>query len=98
MTLEEYFQENIFKPLGMEDSGFWISQAMKTKLSNMNLRNQADGTVVGIPHNQPAAMEEPGTKVNCGGGSGCYSSVQDYSSKISFQFTIFQNCLTNYLT
>jgi CubicO group peptidase (beta-lactamase class C family) len=80
-ALEEYFQENIFKPLGVEDCGFWISQAMKTKLSDMNLRNHLDGTVVGIPHIQPAVLGEPGTKIECSGGGGCYGSVREYSSK-----------------
>lgn len=84
VTLEQYFQENILKPLGMEDFGFWISQRMKAKLSNLYLRRQSDGSMTVIPHKEPAALEDPGTKVKCGGGDGCFGSVQEYSSKIYF--------------
>jgi CubicO group peptidase (beta-lactamase class C family) len=84
VTLEEYFQENILEPLGVKDLGFWMSQVMKAKLSSIYLRNPEDETMTEVPHSEAAVREEPGTKVNCAGGSGCFGSAQEYSSKECF--------------
>jgi CubicO group peptidase (beta-lactamase class C family) len=80
VNLQEYFQENVFEPLGVEDFGFWINEAMKTKFCGMSLRKGSDQTVVGVRHPQSAALEDPCTKVEGGGSGGCFGSVQGYSS------------------
>ena len=96
-TLEEYFQENILKPAGVENLGFWMTEAMHAELSNMHLRKQPDGTIIQIPHIEPAARQPPGAKVKCRSGGGCFGPVQEYASKNShLRLTQPHNSLTGH--
>jgi methyl acetate hydrolase len=73
--LGEVFAERIFKPLGMTDTTFEISDKVRSKLAGMHARN-ADGTLTPMDFELPANPE-----VHMG-GHGLYSTVGDYMSFI----------------
>ncbi|MBR1194188.1 beta-lactamase family protein [Bradyrhizobium sp. AUGA SZCCT0240] len=70
-SLEVYFRENIFSPLGMRDSGFLIGSAQKRRVATLHNR-QSDGTLV------PAAFEMPQRPEFFMGGGGAFSTPKDY--------------------
>ncbi|RXG98013.1 serine hydrolase domain-containing protein [Bradyrhizobium zhanjiangense] len=69
--LGEVFAERIFKPLGMANTTFEISDAVRSKLAGVHARN-ADGSLAPMDFELPASPE-----VHMG-GHGLYSTVGDY--------------------
>ncbi len=55
-SLEVYFREHIFAPLGMSDTGFLISSAQKARVAPMFTRGQ-DGALTPIPYEMPQRPE-----------------------------------------
>jgi CubicO group peptidase (beta-lactamase class C family) len=55
-SLEIYFRENIFQPLGMADTGFLIGSAQKARVPTMYSRG-ADGTLASMPFEMPQRPE-----------------------------------------
>ncbi|KAF9483313.1 beta-lactamase/transpeptidase-like protein [Pholiota conissans] len=77
-TLEEYLQENVFKPLGMKAS-FYLTQDLKEKLIALTLRTE-DGQLH-LWDNQPGTeiIEQDPSKLSLRlGGVGLYVSLRDY--------------------
>lgn len=70
-SLEIYFRENIFAPLGMKDSGFLIGTKQKRRVATFHNR-QADGGL------EPAAFEMPQRPEFFMGGGGAFSTPRDY--------------------
>jgi methyl acetate hydrolase len=70
-SLEVYFRENIFEPLGMKDSGFLIGGAQKRRLASFASR-QPDGSL------KPAPFEMPQRPAFFMGGGGAFSTPRDY--------------------
>jgi methyl acetate hydrolase len=70
-SLEAYFADHIFGPLGMTDTGFVIGADQRTRLAAMHAR-QPDGSQVAIPFEVPQAPEF------FMGGGGLYSTGPDY--------------------
>jgi CubicO group peptidase (beta-lactamase class C family) len=70
-SLEVYFRENIFEPLGMKDSGFLIGSAQKERLATFANR-QSDGSL------EPAPFEIPQRPEFFSGGGGAFSTPRDY--------------------
>ena len=70
-TLEPYFRDNIFGPLGMHDTGFVITPSMQQRLVSMYGR-QPDGKLV------PTAFAMPQHPEFFMGGGGLYSTAPDY--------------------
>ena len=70
-TLEEYFREAIFAPLGMPDTAFRIRPDMRTRLARVYER-QSDGSM------QAVDLELPQDPEFLMGGGGLYSTVPDY--------------------
>jgi methyl acetate hydrolase len=70
-SLEVYFRENIFQPLGMKDSGFLIGSAQKRRLATFANR-QHDGSLA------PAPFEMPQRPEFFMGGGGAFSTPRDY--------------------
>jgi methyl acetate hydrolase len=68
--LGEVMAERIFRPLGMVDSGFTMSDAMASRVATMHER-AADGSLVGTDFRLP----DPEVHM---GGHGLYSTVSDY--------------------
>jgi CubicO group peptidase (beta-lactamase class C family) len=71
LTLEEYFQRNILKPLGMKDTSFILPGEKFDRLVSRHQR-QIDGSLQQDPRVQPA----PPVAFN--GGGGLYSTAGDY--------------------
>lgn len=69
--LGEVFQTRIFEPLGMTDTTFEITDALRSRVAGMHARN-ADGTLTPMDFELPAKPE-----VHMG-GHGLYSTVGDY--------------------
>jgi methyl acetate hydrolase len=70
-SLEIYFRENIFAPLGMTDTGFLISSAQKQRLAQLYNR-KADGSLA------PGALSPPQRPEFFRGGAGLFSTPRNY--------------------
>ncbi|MFM0362742.1 serine hydrolase domain-containing protein [Paraburkholderia sediminicola] len=70
-SLEVYFREHIFAPLGMSNSGFLISGAQKQRVATMHNR-QSDGSL------KPAPFEINQRPEFFMGGGGAFSTPRDY--------------------
>lgn len=70
-TLEEYFRERIFEPLGMRSSGFVLDADRRARLAGMHAR-MADGSLA------PIAFELPQNPEFFMGGGGLYATAGDY--------------------
>ena len=72
-SLEEYFRERIFEPLGMPDTGYNLPEAQQARLVTIHKRQAGvDGPLIEEP-NQP---QPPVTVFN--GGGGLVSTAGDY--------------------
>jgi CubicO group peptidase (beta-lactamase class C family) len=69
--LDRYFQENIFGPLGMNDTSFKISSSQRTRLASVHQRGE-DGALAPIQFELP---QEPEFFM---GGGGLYGTAGDY--------------------
>jgi methyl acetate hydrolase len=69
--LDVYLHDHMFAPLGMTDTGFKISDAMRKRLVGMHARG-ADGSVAPLPFE---LEQEPEFHM---GGGGLYSTASDY--------------------
>src|SRR5207245_2220860 len=70
-TLEAYFRDKIFAPLGMKDSGYITSDEQRARQARVHQR-QADGTLA------PQPLETPFTPEFWSGGGPLYSTGRDY--------------------
>lgn len=70
-SLEIYFRENIFTPLGMKDTGFLIGSAQKRRVATLHNR-QPDGGLVAAPFEMPQRPEF------FMGGGGLFGTPRDY--------------------
>jgi CubicO group peptidase (beta-lactamase class C family) len=70
-SLEVYFRENIFAPLGMTDTGFLISSAQKRRVATTYSR-QPDGSLTSMPFQMPQRPEF------FSGGGGLFGTPRDY--------------------
>jgi methyl acetate hydrolase len=70
-SLEDYFHDHIFGPLGMRDSGFVLSPDRRARLASMHAR-LPDGSLQAIPFEIP---QQPEFFM---GGGGLYSTGPDY--------------------
>jgi CubicO group peptidase (beta-lactamase class C family) len=69
--LDVYLRENVFTPLGMNDTGFKITDAMRKRLVGMHARGE-DGSLAAIPFEL-----EQNPEFHMGGG-GLYGTAADY--------------------
>jgi methyl acetate hydrolase len=69
--LDAYLQDHMFTPLGMNDTGFKISDSMRKRLVGMHARGE-DGSLATIPFELEQAPE-----FHMGGG-GLYGTAADY--------------------
>src|SRR5258705_12425914 len=70
-SLEIYFREHIFEPLGMANTGFLISSAQKERAATTYTR-QADGSLKALPFEMPQRPEF------FSGGGGLFGTPRDY--------------------
>ena len=69
--LDRYFQDNIFGPLGMKDTGFKISPSMRSRLASVHQRDDKGALTpieFALPENPEFFM----------GGGGLYGTARDY--------------------
>jgi methyl acetate hydrolase len=71
LSLEQYFQRNIFAPLGMKDTSFILPPEKFERLVG-TFNRQPGGTVQGAPRLQPQTPQA------FNGGGGLYSTAADY--------------------
>jgi methyl acetate hydrolase len=69
--LDVYFQENIFGPLGMKDSGFVTTPEQRARQASVHVR-KPDGSL------EPQPLETPFKPEFYAGGGGLYSTAPDY--------------------
>jgi methyl acetate hydrolase len=72
-SLDRYFRENITGPLGMNDTGFSITEAQRGREACLHVRN-ADGRLLPKPLEKPTVPKAPS------GGGSLYSTAPDYLS------------------
>ncbi len=70
--LDQVMKERIFEPLGMNDTGFFITDGMRERLAVLHQRGE-DGSLTPLPDLQ--LPQEPEVFM---GGQGLYSTVGDY--------------------
>jgi CubicO group peptidase (beta-lactamase class C family) len=71
-TLDQFFADRIFKPLGMVDTGFWVAPEKASRVAKVN--TYRDGKVVEAP-----TQNDPTRKPTLLSGSGgLYSTTEDY--------------------
>ncbi len=81
--LGDYFEQNIFAPLGMKDTGFWLDEADRARVATVYTRNPATGSLVVLPDQGNSAADDPFKKHSNfesggGGASGLYSTLHDF--------------------
>lgn len=79
-TLEEYMKENLWGPLGMKNTTFFLSSRadMRERMADMSLRGE-DGKVAdmdpsALPYNNAEGKEVE----SCFGGQGIFTTAEDY--------------------
>ncbi len=72
MRLGDYLQQNILGPLGMDSTGFAITDKMRARLAGVHIRGE-DGSL--SPYDFEL-NQEPEVQL---GGAGLYGTVEDYS-------------------
>ncbi|TVY85227.1 Acyltransferase LovD [Lachnellula suecica] len=87
LSLNDYFLQNIFEPLGLKNINLFPTQSMKANLAHLHLRDWMDGSAKETDHilHLPLVVEEsekPGI-YNSGGGGG-FSSPSDYCGKLFY--------------
>jgi len=70
-TLDRYFQDNLFGPLGMTDTSFRLSASQRARLASVHQRDER-GALAAIEFALPETPEF------CMGGGGLYGTVRDY--------------------
>jgi methyl acetate hydrolase len=70
-TLDTYFRDHIFSPLGMKDTGFSVTEEQRARQANLHVR-KADGTLA------PQPIEKRTVSKVFSGGGGIYSTAPDY--------------------
>jgi CubicO group peptidase (beta-lactamase class C family) len=75
-TLENFFRERIFEPLGMKDTGFHVPLEKLDRLPNSYMTNhETQGLIV---HDEPSDSRWGHPPVFPSGGGGLLSTVDDY--------------------
>ncbi len=74
MTLDEFFQQRIFKPLGMKDSGFFLSKENRDRITTLYRYNQSKELV---PDHSITRYTKGENRMLSGGG-GLLSTTSDY--------------------
>jgi CubicO group peptidase (beta-lactamase class C family) len=75
-TLDRFFEEEIFRPLGMRDTGFRIRPSVRSRLATVYTRGP-DGTLQALGSDRLMAMFEPEARFLWGSG-GLLSTPDDY--------------------
>lgn len=78
-SLEDYFQENIFKPCGMTLTSFYPKPEIRERLMEHAVRAAPGTKELMIPHKYPLSKpEDPKKMAFEAGGEGLYGTVHDF--------------------
>lgn len=84
-SLEDYFQEHIFKPLDIKNISFFPTQDIKSRLAYLHQRSP-DGALEIIDHlYRTPLLAKPGDNKPkfCMAGAGCFGSPVEYTREFS---------------
>jgi methyl acetate hydrolase len=70
-SLDRYFSDHITGPLGMNDTGFSLTEKQRARQASLHVR-EANGKLV------PQPLEKPNVPKAFSGGGGIYSTAPDY--------------------
>ncbi|KAJ7437903.1 beta-lactamase/transpeptidase-like protein [Mycena galericulata] len=94
-SLEHYFKEYIFAPLGVTSASFYLTPALRDRLLPLSYRNKQSGrTIERWNAPPPIDQDSANVKVHFGGG-GLYSSQKDYLSILRHLLQIKAGTATN---
>lgn len=81
MSLNDYFQKNIFQPLGLQNISMFPSQQMKDRLAHMHAK-RPDGSIHERDHllRAPLVADSPDGIYNSA-GAGCFARPEEYCRK-----------------
>jgi CubicO group peptidase (beta-lactamase class C family) len=74
---DRYLENHMFKPLGMRDTGFWVPDEKKDRLSLL-YNTDSSGKLIAVPPFNNRDPKPDGSGVQSGGG-GLYSTSGDYA-------------------
>ena len=77
MKFGDYLEKNIFQPLGMNDTGFWLTEADKPRLATVYQRNGESGKFEEFPDPANRSFFTPDHEES--GGGGLASTTHDYA-------------------
>jgi len=75
MPLDAYFEKRIFEPLGMEDTGFYVTEAKHGRFAQLYSPDENGGLVLPDSENINTYTEKP---AQFSGGGGLVSTIDDY--------------------
>lgn len=75
MPLDEYFEQEIFNPLNMDDSGFYVPESKHNRFSKLYTKNK-EGELVEMQGMMSTIFKSPVTLFS--GGGGLVSTADDY--------------------
>lgn len=75
-SLQDYLQENVFAPFGIDRIKFtpYLTEDMKKDLATISLRISHNDKLVNLPANKNIDYQD----AECFGGHGCYADMSDY--------------------
>jgi CubicO group peptidase (beta-lactamase class C family) len=76
MTFGEYLEKNVFSPLGMKDSGFWLTEEDRPRFATVYQRN-ASGALDVYPDDPARTFFKKDHEES--GGGGLASTMHDYA-------------------
>ncbi len=77
--LGDYLEENVFKPLAMNDTGYWLTEADRPRVATVYTRNPTTGYLEPFARNADDPFDKYRNYDSGGGGaSGLYSTLHDY--------------------
>ena len=77
MPIDEFFRKNIFEPLGMSDTGYYVPENKWGRFTVLYTLNDGKKTVRRSTAGAQDSYKQPTTKL--GGGSGLVSTTMDYA-------------------
>ena len=84
MSLNDYFQKNIFQPLDIQNINMFPSQQMKDRLAYMHAK-RGDGSIHVRDHLNRAPLVAEGAdeigKIYNSAGAGCFARPEEYCRK-----------------
>jgi CubicO group peptidase (beta-lactamase class C family) len=77
MSFGNYLEKNIFKPLGMNDTGFWLTEKERPRLATVYQRNNETGNLGVFPDPDNRSFFKADHEES--GGGGLASTTHDYA-------------------